>query len=140
MFSVATWRRNFPYVLTAGVAAAATAVAPALAGPTIVTGRGMKYAVQGGTAIIGGALVGRFLGRAHGMVWAITGLGVIAADLVTAYIIGPWLGLADYEVSAFPTADAGLGAGAWGTLDDGGYAVDAFPDTLSDAYPSQPAY
>ena len=74
-----------PYFITGAASMIATAKVPTLIG----AGDSMlwKYGSQLVTAIGGGILVGRFFGKTHGFVWAAVGGSVVAADLISNYVL-----------------------------------------------------
>ena len=97
---------NLPLIATGALSAIATVSVPALTG--IGVGNPMvKYGVQLATALGGGWVVGRFIGRNHGTVWALTGSAVVLADILKTYVLGGMLGLSAYpeDLSAFPDDD-----------------------------------
>lgn len=94
--------RNLPYFVTGGLSAIATVVVPTLVpapvGSTPTTQTMIKYGVQAGVAIGGGFMIGKFMGKTHGAVWAITGGAIILADVITNFVLKPMGLLSDYEV------------------------------------------
>lgn len=140
MGGVWDFQRNLPYLVTGGLSAIATVTVPGLLGPTVVTGPGMKYAVQLGTAI-GGAMIIDWMAprwRGHGTVWFLVGTALVAADMLKEYLLKPvfgmtWLGedeLGYYELGqeAYEVAQEPE------SMEDV-VNMEAFPDTLSTTGP-----
>ena len=125
-----TVRSVLPLAITGGASIIATNITPGLVG---VTSPWMRYGVQAATAFGGGWAVGKFIGKQHGVVWAVTGTAVIVADLLQKYVLrGILPGLSgfgedEYDMGAFPYQET-MGAfpgestiGAYPTYDVGAY-------------------
>jgi hypothetical protein len=91
----ATW---IPYLVTAGVSALATGLAPRILGPAVTPM--YAYGIQGVVAIAGGiGLPMLGMSRAHGLVWFLAAGAVIVSDVLYRYVM-PQLGLAAYPYEA----------------------------------------
>ncbi len=104
-FAITRPATYLPYVGTAAVAALATGFAPRLWGPNVTAT--WAYGTQAAVAVVGGTVVGMFVGRAHGLVWLVVGLGIIVADMTARYLL-PMTGLAAYPYQSH-AALAGIG-------------------------------
>ena len=92
MWRPMTW---FPFALTAGLSATATAAAPRLIFGAAVAPT-QAYLTQAGIAVGGGLLLPMLgLKKAHGVVWFLTGVAIIVADTVGRYAMKA-LGLSAY--------------------------------------------
>lgn len=128
---------NLPYIATGAVSAIAVTAVPALTG---MSARGpiFKYGTQVATAIGGGIVVGQFVGRSHGAVWALVGSAVIVADVVKTYLLGSLglsglLGVDDYNLEAFPeTAYGDYRLEDYGQNEE---EFEAFPETAYEESP-----
>lgn len=120
---------NLPYIATGAISAIAVVAVPSLTGMG-VKGPIYKYGTQVATAIGGGIVVGKFVGKSHGAVWALVGSAVIVADIVKTYLLSSLglsdaLGLNDYNLEAFPAA----GMQDYNLEDYGEGELEAFPST-----------
>lgn len=73
-----------PIAITGGVSILVTKLTPGLVG---VTSTPASYGIKAATAIGGGLVVNKVLGKEHGFTWTVTGLAVIAADAIAEYIL-----------------------------------------------------
>lgn len=131
-------KKNLPFVATGAVSAIAVTFVPAITGLS-AKGPIYKYGAQLATAIGGGMLVGKFVGRSHGTVWMIVGASVVLADVLKTYVL-TGLGLSDYMLEAFPdSGEEEMSAyemedygDAYGEITEGD-ELEAFPQVLSES-------
>ena len=134
-----------PYFITGAASMIATAKVPTLIG----AGDSMlwKYGSQLVSAIGGGILVGKFFGKTHGFVWAAVGGSVVAADLISNYVLkqvgisGLAEDLIEYQpsVGAYPYAEVG----AYPYAEVGAYPyaeISGYPYAEVGAYPYSGEY
>lgn len=120
--SIAGIKHILPLAVTGGASIIATGLVPSLIG---MQSQWTRYGAQAATALIGGYAVDKFAGREHGLVWAVSGVAVIVADVLQRYVVSRVL----------PVAPAGVSG--IGYMDEGNY-MDAFPSGM-DAYPGEMA-
>lgn len=125
------YTRELPIGFTIGASIVVTEIAPGFF-PTLSANMAGKYAIQAGSGLAGGFLLGMFkVQRRHVVAWMAASIGVIVADLLKTYLV-PMLPAALHPVSDYSVRDYMLGAE---TVDrstvDYGANISAFPDTLS---------
>ena len=132
------FQKNLPYMLTGGISAIATTMAPGIVNNFLPNAPYMavKLGSQIGTAVGGAFAIDMLIPRkGHGMVWMIVSGATIAADLIREYVL-PQIGLSDYEVGAYELEDRYNENGNNGeNMDNNNYdenGIDAFPDAFSD--------
>jgi hypothetical protein len=126
-----------PYFITGAVSSIATAKVPTLigAGDSAL----WKYGSQLVTAIGGGILVGKFVGKTHGFVWTVVSGGVIVGDLISNYVLKQVgvSGLAEDLIETQPSV------GAYPYAEVGAYPyaeVSGYPYAEMGAYPYSREY
>jgi hypothetical protein len=106
-------RRPFsiiPIVVTGGASAIATTAAPKLLAPMIGEGTWQKYGSQMAVALVGGGLIGNFLGGTHGVIWTVVGLAVMGGQILNEFLLAP-AGIV-YGVGAYPYGRLGRTPGS----------------------------
>lgn len=117
------FQRVLPLAVTGGASIVVTKLAPDLARQTNPYAR---VGVQVATAFGGGMVIRRVVSREHATVWTVTGMAVVAADLIQRYVMTRIMpGIAGFSnVGAFPY-DANYG---------GGNDMGAYPEEVGDDY------
>jgi len=135
IFNLKALKANIPFMLTGGVSAVATTMAPGLLEkvmPTMAGNQLAKYGSQVGMVLAGAFVMDKTIKKGHGTIWMIVGGATMAADLIKTYVL-PQIGLADYSMEGYELDDYSVSD--YG--DDDYYSevdsLDAFPAT-SDPY------
>lgn len=106
-----------PLAVTGIASGVATSLVP---GYLNLSNQWMNYGVKAGVALFGGQMVGKFVGKDHGLIWTVAGLSILVKDLVQQYLPGvipglgytypsyyeaPSVGAYPQEMGAFPGED-----------------------------------
>jgi len=111
-----------PLALTGALSAVANASIPPMFG---LTGEWMNYGAKLAIAFGGGVLIGQFVDKEHGGVWAVVGTSLVAYDVLKKYVLSQF----------FPQlALSGVGYEYPGYEEQGDSQVNAFPNQVG-AYP-----
>lgn len=116
-----------PLAVTGGLSAVAAGAAPGMLAQWTGTNPWVQVGVRLAVAFGGGMLVGRYVSKEHGNVWAVVGTSLVAYDLLKQYVFAqffPGLGL------------SGVGFEYQGYEEQGNSQINAFPNQVS-SYPDE---
>lgn len=124
--SLSSVKHILPLAVTGGASIIVTNIAPGIVG---IQNQWARYGTQAAVALVGGVAVDKVVGREHGLVWAVSGVAVVVADLLQKYVLSRVLPVAAPAVAGFD---------GMGYLNDGAGYMDAFPGMS--AYPEMSGF